>query len=398
MNEMMDAFQADIENDRRLRQAQQARVNNDERLQLIEQARINQESERRLRKAVVERARASTIKSGYDYGKAIKKLKLSEYTSDLQTESEDHHPKRRSSKKPSRYVESDEESLIDDSRLPRPAKPSSPPLNDDYGKAIKKLKLSEYTSDLQTESEDHHPKRRSSKKPSRYVESDEESLIDDSRLPRPAKPSSPPLNVIPATTSTPRNVNTTISEKIIPAITSTFQKTPTSITADKLLAQLLFIREQNKQIIEQNNEILVTLKKEKNTEHVIPNLPVALPIKKSEELHELCTYVTSERNFEGLTRYLSTVGGANLVNKVNNIMKRCLSNKLMTEYSYRGKRGDKRAFEDLSLKNVIVCAAKLSHSTATEKEIEDIIKTWLKHAPQRNKAEEVKRRNGGENH
>ncbi|KAK5648208.1 hypothetical protein RI129_003100 [Pyrocoelia pectoralis] len=230
---------------------------------------------------------------------------------------------------------------------------------DDYGKAINKLKISEYTSDVQTETEEHCSKGRRLKKPSRYVESDEDSVIDDSSLPRPAKPSTPQLNVV----------------------------------SDKLLQQVLFIREQNKEIIEQNKQILEALRKEK---YVIPNVPVSLPIKNNEDLHELSAYVSSERKFDGLTRYLSTVGGANLVSKVNNIIKRCITNKFATQFSFRGKRGGKRAFEDLPLKNVIVCAAKLSDSTATEKEIEDIIKVWLKHAPQRNKAEE-KSRNGGEN-
>ncbi|KAF2891513.1 hypothetical protein ILUMI_14660, partial [Ignelater luminosus] len=83
--------------------------------------------------------------------------------------------------------------------------------------------------------------------------------------------------------------------------------------------------------------------------------------------------------------YLSSVGVKDGTFLTNNILKRCLTNQLASSFSFRGK-GVKKPFVDLSLKSVVVGAVKKQFSGLTETEIEDHIKVWLKHLPQRFKA------------
>ncbi|KAF2898976.1 hypothetical protein ILUMI_07199, partial [Ignelater luminosus] len=83
--------------------------------------------------------------------------------------------------------------------------------------------------------------------------------------------------------------------------------------------------------------------------------------------------------------YLSSVGVENGTSLTNNILKRCLTNQLASSFSFRGK-GVKKPFVDLSLKSVVVGTVKKQFSGLTETEIEDHIKVWLKHLPQRFKA------------
>lgn len=105
--------------------------------------------------------------------------------------------------------------------------------------------------------------------------------------------------------------------------------------------------------------------------------------------------------------YLSTIGGKDGTSLTSNILKRCLTNNLASSFSFRGK-GTKKAFVDLSLRSVVVgtfifhhCnslikiasflgAVKKQFPGLTEREIEDHIKVWLKHSPQRFKAEALK--------
>ncbi|XP_018563990.1 uncharacterized protein LOC108905537 [Anoplophora glabripennis] len=156
--------------------------------------------------------------------------------------------------------------------------------------------------------------------------------------------------------------------------------------AKRMITLLLEVREQN-------NKILATITKQaltNITDFLAPDLPVNLPVQSEEDLNELCIYLSCKANVETLAKYLSSVGGSNLSNKINNILKRCISNEVARNYNFRGRREGKRAFQDLPLKEVVIRAAKLGHPDSTEIDIENYIKVWLKHAPQRYKVKEHK--------
>lgn len=99
------------------------------------------------------------------------------------------------------------------------------------------------------------------------------------------------------------------------------------------------------------------------------------------------------------------LGGSDVTNSTNRMMKHILSDDVACGFSFRGKRNQKRAFSELNLKTAVISkflsrfyilqimylhacflwfsGAIKSSNKVTEKEIEDIIKVWLKHAPQR---------------
>ncbi|KAI4465085.1 hypothetical protein MML48_3g00017571 [Holotrichia oblita] len=89
--------------------------------------------------------------------------------------------------------------------------------------------------------------------------------------------------------------------------------------------------------------------------------------------------------------YLSSLGGRDTTALTNNILKRCLTNQLACNYSFRGK-GAKKAFANLHLNRVVISAVKSKNPQCLERDIEDHIKVWLKHSPQRYNIDCAKRR------
>lgn len=102
--------------------------------------------------------------------------------------------------------------------------------------------------------------------------------------------------------------------------------------------------------------------------------------------------------------YLSTLGGTGTTLQVNRILRFLLTNELATKYNFAGQRTNKQAFGTTRVKSVIVSKWRLKDYTsfnfsygysvlstgavqikspATTQEVENAIKTWLKHARQR---------------
>lgn len=82
------------------------------------------------------------------------------------------------------------------------------------------------------------------------------------------------------------------------------------------------------------------------------------------------------------------MGGRDVVSRVNNILKHILTKLLAKYFSFWGKRMGKQLFGNLKIKIAVVNAVKSKTSPeVTEKQIEDNMKVWLKHAPQRLKKE-----------
>ncbi|KAF5276984.1 hypothetical protein FQR65_LT16108 [Abscondita terminalis] len=121
----------------------------------------------------------------------------------------------------------------------------------------------------------------------------------------------------------------------------------------KLFSLLIFIKDQNTQILEwiekQSSTSISTLRESSTT----PNIKVDFPINKS---------------------YFTSIGGKDVTNKTNNILKRCLTNQLASNFNFHGKRSNKRPFGELKLKSVILEAVKTTDQQATDSEIEGCIK------------------------
>ncbi|KAF2893722.1 hypothetical protein ILUMI_12451, partial [Ignelater luminosus] len=154
------------------------------------------------------------------------------------------------------------------------------------------------------------------------------------------------------------------------------------VESTKVIIKLLYeLKEQNKKILS-----YITSQNTAIGSNLLPDVPVELPLKNEQDINVFEQYLSKRENSFALCDYLSSVVGKDGTSLTNNILKRCLTNQLASSFSFRGK-GVKKPFVDLSLKSVVVGAVKKQFSGLTEREIEDHIKVWLKHSPQRFKAE-----------
>ncbi|KAL4713330.1 hypothetical protein ACJJTC_012402 [Scirpophaga incertulas] len=120
-----------------------------------------------------------------------------------------------------------------------------------------------------------------------------------------------------------------------------------------------------------------------------PLIPINFPIKEEDDVHQIEKFLEDDKNFANLCEYFTAFAGYTVTGTVNQILKHTMSNSVATKFNYRGKRG-KKPFQALNLKTAIIRATKKMFKLQTDKEIEDNIKVWLKHAPQRTKLEQKK--------
>ncbi|KAK4877662.1 hypothetical protein RN001_010168 [Aquatica leii] len=289
---------------------------------------------------------------------------------------------------------------------------------DDLEKAKRKLKLSELTSDLNTDAEEKLPARRPTKKPRRIIESsdDDEEISKFERPPKIVKVTAkkitektregaPLQEDIVDTLRCQRQdyinknfYNSPISSSATydstPNYTSRFslatrensRLTPHSeieqSVQGQILKHLVILREQNEQI-------LSTLQKfsKETSQHIttsVPKFPVSLPLSDLENLKEFENYLLNEQNFSATSAYLSSLGGNTIASRTNRILRQLLEDRLASTYNFFGSR-NKEAFNKLQLTRLIIGSLKFTIPQITEKEVEDAIKTWLKHAPERMK-------------
>ncbi|KAK5648044.1 hypothetical protein RI129_002936 [Pyrocoelia pectoralis] len=137
-----------------------------------------------------------------------------------------------------------------------------------------------------------------------------------------------------------------------------------------------------KAIREQNNQILNWIQKQ-NKVHHNSNGNYALPLKTRDDVEKFEKYLEDKNNCLAVTSYLSSLGGRDFIGHANNILKYLFTNTIAVSFNFCGKRGAKEAFQKLNLKTVIATSPQVS-----EREIEDSIKVWLKHAPERLKREQ----------
>ncbi|VEN62800.1 unnamed protein product [Callosobruchus maculatus] len=152
----------------------------------------------------------------------------------------------------------------------------------------------------------------------------------------------------------------------------------------KIARLLSHIKEQNNQIIEQNKQLLSFFQNRPNTEIGLneEDFPTPIPLKTGENLKVFEDFLNTITQLKGFVNYLSKLGGKDVPSRTNRIMKEVLNDALARDYNFYGKR-NKKAFCQLNLKKAVIEAVKLGDPSSTEKDIEDAIKIWLKHAPER---------------
>ncbi|GJQ68604.1 hypothetical protein Trydic_g17154 [Trypoxylus dichotomus] len=157
----------------------------------------------------------------------------------------------------------------------------------------------------------------------------------------------------------------------------------------KLLESFTLIREQNEQILailKKNHQILP-----RNV--CMPHFRVNLPVSNSEEAEILEEHLKNSEDFSSLRAYLSCLGGKDLSSRTNRILRALMTDTLASTYNFYGFRcqDTKRAFVNLQMKKVVIQAVQISLPQSTVKDIEDSIKVWLKHAPERVKKQNRKK-------
>ncbi|KAJ8966436.1 hypothetical protein NQ314_003534 [Rhamnusium bicolor] len=137
----------------------------------------------------------------------------------------------------------------------------------------------------------------------------------------------------------------------------------TYLLDEKLLSLLLHVREQNNQILEILNKNKSTL-----TDQFLPeDIPISLPLDNNEDLLKLETYLSETNNAATLTSHLSRLGGRDIDGKINLVLKRCLTNKLAPNFSFYGKRQEKKAFCELRLMKVILSTYSIIYAIFVNK-------------------------------
>ncbi|KAF5303745.1 hypothetical protein FQA39_LY09818 [Lamprigera yunnana] len=145
---------------------------------------------------------------------------------------------------------------------------------------------------------------------------------------------------------------------------------------DKLLKLLLFLKEKNTQILKELKILNSKPNTQKHQSFDPPlDIPVGLPLRTVEDVLSLEKYLSNGDNLSALVSNLSTLGGQDLTNKTNIILRSLLTNEIAQLYSYRGTRLGKRALSTLNLKTVVVRAVQTGCSS-TENDVCSNIKNW----------------------
>ncbi|XP_071578619.1 uncharacterized protein [Temnothorax nylanderi] len=288
--------------------------------------------------------------------------------------------------------------------------------SDDLLKTREKLKLSQVISNLESEEENEGVRKKRKRISTRIPTSSDNELEEqrETRLPRPPPIKRTNLNFnacknleqdftltrshspLPISTLnrcgniSPSVASASTASPVINNISTIphRQITQTTDNFEKLVSLVATVKEQN-------TEILRWINRQNTTNNALPDIPFAFPLNTVEEVDQLDVYLKTNNNDSiALSAYLSTLGGNHVPSKTNRILRYILADAVAVHFNFYGKRSQKKAFSDLSLKNLVVSAVKTRIINATDKEVEDAIKVWLKHAQDRmKKARENARQN-----
>ncbi|XP_039298695.1 uncharacterized protein LOC111043963 [Nilaparvata lugens] len=124
---------------------------------------------------------------------------------------------------------------------------------------------------------------------------------------------------------------------------------------------------------------------------IIMNIKNQLPITTDEKMDIVEDELSTKEKMEEMARYLSSSGGNTIPEIVRRILKSTMSDHFAANYSWIGFK-KKKVFSSLHLKEAIFSGVRRNSrtSSASDAEIEDVIKTWVKYAKARFQAREKK--------
>ncbi|KAK9686192.1 protein of unknown function (DUF4806) [Popillia japonica] len=110
-----------------------------------------------------------------------------------------------------------------------------------------------------------------------------------------------------------------------------------------------------------------------------------LPLQKQEDVAFVEAMVQAEPEFKSyLILYCSRIGGCKTDEITKLILKKLFSDNVAALYSWLGAK-QKRIFSHLTLAEIILYSVRANNKNATDKDITDSIKNWLRHAATRQK-------------
>ncbi|XP_025269900.1 uncharacterized protein LOC105259393 [Camponotus floridanus] len=285
---------------------------------------------------------------------------------------------------------------------------------DNFEKAKKKLQKYEWTSDIATDDNENIIGKRNRTKPKKYIttssESSNEELTSHATINKKIPPRPPQIvkntlynkfNIVKAVSAHSSSLShcqthfkeTSTPVNLIEEVTTNTEKELENESVSNvinnttvLLKALVFVKQQNRQIIHQNEEILKILKNKERSQgpnFQEPNLPVQLPLKNFEEVTLLHDHINDNENFSELISYLSTLGGHDVTSKTNAILRKILTNEVASHYSFLGSKNQKKAFPTINLNRAVIRAVQIAIPQTSEDDVTVCIKNWLKPSPQR---------------
>ncbi|XP_038062961.1 uncharacterized protein LOC119733628 [Patiria miniata] len=135
----------------------------------------------------------------------------------------------------------------------------------------------------------------------------------------------------------------------------------------------------------EHNTKLIIAERTKNREP--DEADAVFPLKTLEEVDALEQTVKDVSKQKRLVQQLLHIGGTNLATTVRRILTYCLTQDVAIAFNWLGKgNGEKRAFSTLALKTAIFKAVQKNPltSAASLAEVEAVMKSWFKHAADRN--------------
>ncbi|KAB0794081.1 hypothetical protein PPYR_13701 [Photinus pyralis] len=277
--------------------------------------------------------------------------------------------------------------------------------SNEFSLAVNKLNRFEATSDVETDRDEEKrtPAKRYRKRGHYFDSEDEDGDMfsnnydclrglqdsDDENVLSPRTPSSTHSALISGCTSqrhVPRKENLTP-----PIALKNPLNTPQSENAlNHILRLVVEIKQQTDQILNRLENIELQMKLANNVpiiglrQEFLKKFPVKFPIGNVEDFYVCDNYLKDPQNRSQLVSYLATLGGKNVASKTNNILKFILDDSVASGYSFFGMRNNKLPFSECELSKMIIDTV-VQTDKCTQKEVEDVIKAWLRHAPARMK-------------
>ncbi|XP_056635961.1 uncharacterized protein LOC130901655 [Diorhabda carinulata] len=333
-----------------------------------------------------------------DYKIAEKKIKKAEITSDLTTDAEESaiiSPRRKI--RPKKFSTDDEQEEVlssSEDDFPKNKKPLPRP-KPIIRKSITNI-LSDYSGPIQTfplasagqsqrSFEDSDSTNQLYYLPPQHSAKDTQLTKSSGQIIR-GSASNQSFCQAAVSNSSPYNPSTSKATDVQSNIRAVVESNGAN-TQDDVITLLKTIREQNNQILQWIRKQDRSGNHASNTD-LPDDIGVQFPLNSQEDITKLETYLSEKNNCLALSAYLSTFGGRDFTGHTNRILNFLFTYSLATNWNFCGKRGEKKAFKNLNVKDVIIGAVRKSSPLVSQKEIEDTIKVWLKHAPEKLKKQQ----------